>query len=457
MVRHLLTVFFLFFTLPLCFAQISDRFPPGPSPDRIILTWSDDPATSQSVRWRTDVTVGVNWAELALASSDPDFVNYVDTIKATSTVLKSNRNVALYHSATFTNLNPNTKYAYRVGNGIHYSEWFHFTTAKAEKAPFSFVYFGDAQNRVKSLWSRVIREAVVNMPDIDFMLHAGDLVNIPNEEWEWGEWFYAGGWIYGMKPSIATPGNHEYYRDGRERKLTNHWRPSFTLPENGPKGFEETVYYIDYQGVRIISLNTQPMLSDRKALRVQKKWLEKVLKDNPHEWTIITQHHPIYSTAMGRDNQEIRNTFQPLYEKYGVDLVLQGHDHTYGRGFNMDFGKKNKHRGPMYVVSVSGPKMYNLNFEDWLERVASNTQLYQLIHINDNVLKFEAYTATGLLYDAFELKKRANGLNRFKDLAPADVKEQAEISRRYINGMGPQEILRYQKKFEEYKARKEKN
>ncbi len=438
-------------------AQATDPFPPSPVPDRVILTWSGDPATTQSVSWRTDVTIGEAWAELALASADPDFVNYVDTIKAASTVLKSDRNVAKYHSAVFENLAPDTKYAYRVGNGEYYSEWFHFSTAKSEAAPFSFVYFGDAQNEVKSLWSRCIREAFVTMPDIDFLLHAGDLINNPVRDEEWGEWFYAGGWIYGMKPSIATPGNHEYYRSGDDRLLSEHWKPSFTLPENGPEGLEETVYYIDYQGVRIISLNSQAMLSSEKALKDQKEWLEKVLAENSQQWTIVTQHHPVYSTAMGRDNTVLRKNFQPLFEKHRVDLVLQGHDHTYGRGYNLEFGEKNKDKGPIYVVSVSGPKMYNLNFEDWLERVASNTQLFQLIHVDGNTLTYKAYDVTGKLYDAFELSKRNNGTNKFKDLTPEGVEELAEISRRYLNRMSPQEILNYRQKFEAYKARKQGN
>ena len=74
----------------------------------------------------------------------------------------------------------------------------------------SLVYFGDAQNDVKSMWSRVIREAYSTMPKVDFMLHAGDLINRHDRDVEWGDWFYAGGFIHAMVPSVMTPGNHEY-------------------------------------------------------------------------------------------------------------------------------------------------------------------------------------------------------------------------------------------------------
>ena len=64
----------------------------------------------------------------------------------------------------------------------------------------------------------------------------------------------------------------------------------------------------------------------------QAEWLESVLKDNPNKWTIATYHHPIFSASRGRDNVELRSLWKPLFDKYKVDLALQGHDHTYTRG-----------------------------------------------------------------------------------------------------------------------------
>ena len=55
------------------------------------------------------------------------------------------------------NLQPDTLYAYRVGDGVNWTEYYHFKTASYEEEPFSFIYFGDAQNEVKTHWSRVFR------------------------------------------------------------------------------------------------------------------------------------------------------------------------------------------------------------------------------------------------------------------------------------------------------------
>ncbi len=433
------------------------EFAPSAIPDRIILTWSDDPATTQAVTWRTDTTVTEAWAELAPADASPDFPRRARAVPAATEKTTTPTQVAHAHSVTFTALEPNTLYAYRVGSEGRWSEWLHFRTADRRQAPFSFLYFGDAQNDIKSLWSRCIRQAITDNPDIDFLLHAGDLVDRGDSDAEWGEWFYAGGWIYGMKPNLATPGNHEYSRDttGR-RRLSPLWRPTFTFPLNGPPGLEETVYYIDYQGVRFISLNTQAMLLDPAILRQQKAWLDTVLTDNPYRWTIVTHHHPVYSTTEGRDNAEVRRAFQPLYEKYGVDLVLQGHDHTYGRGHNLKSGRRKKDQGPVYVVSVSGPKMYDLSFDRWLERVGSNTQLYQVVRIDGDRLYYQAYTATGELYDAFELRKRANHLNRFYDRTPKDLPEIVDLPARAASKMSEEEVEQYRRRFQKYMERKDK-
>ncbi|RUL88780.1 purple acid phosphatase family protein [Tautonia sociabilis] len=394
---------------------------PTAIPDRIILTFAGDPRTSQAVTWRTDTTVHHAFAEIALADHGPKFVDRAETVEAESSTLTTDLGEATFHSVVFEGLEPETTYAYRVGDGVNWSEWAHFTTASDEEKPFSFIYFGDAQNDLKSLWSRVIRGAYSDAPKARFIVHAGDLVNRSERDAEWGEWFSGGGWVNAMVPSIPTPGNHEYGRseDG-QRRLSRHWRPTFTLPGHGPEGLEETVYFIDYQGVRIISLNSN------EKQREQASWLEGVLADNPNRWTIVTFHHPIYSAGKGRDNPALRDLWQPIFDQYAVDLVLQGHDHSYGRS-GLIVGDQNEptgavvrnNAGTVYVVSVSGPKMYDLTEnQEWMRRKAEDTQLYQIIRVDGDRLSFEARTAIGALYDAFDLVKREGKPNELIEGTP---------------------------------------
>ena len=177
----------------------------------------------------------------------------------------------------------------------------------------------------------MIRAAFAAAPDARFIVHAGDLVDRGTDDIHWGEWFQAAGWINTMIPSLPSPGNHEYSKARDEQTpggtptITGHWRAQFTLPENGPAGLEESAYYIDYQGARIISLNSN------EGQEKQAEWLHQILGTNPSKWTIVTFHHPIYSSAKDRDNAKIRKLWQPIFDRYHVDLVLQGHDHTYSR------------------------------------------------------------------------------------------------------------------------------
>lgn len=406
--------------------DVADMYRPTAMPDRIILTWSDDPKTTQAVTWRTSPVVEVAYAELAVAEAGPTFAEKSTRHRAKTESLRSNLSEAHFHSVVFENLTPQTRYAYRVGDGTNWSEWFQFSTAAAEPVPFSFVYFGDAQNNLRSLWSRVIREAYRDAPKAAFLLHAGDLVNRAESDAEWGEWFGAGAWLNAMMPSVAVPGNHEQVRDkNKKNRVSHHWRPSFTFPENGPPGLEETCYSLTYQNLRIIAMNSN------SELETQASWLDDILRSNTSTWTIVTFHHPIFSTGKNRDNPEIRRLWKPVFDKHRVDLVLQGHDHTYGRtGLKVpdDVDVKNvatgvqaidKQHGTVYVVSVSGPKMYVNSRPPFMKRLGEDTQLYQVISIDADRLRFEARTAVGQLYDAFELHKQKGQNNTLVEIEPA--------------------------------------
>jgi hypothetical protein len=384
---------------------------PTPLPDRIVLTWSGDPTTSIDVTWRTDTTTGAPFAEFAPADTllgrfRGGIVPHAARVNGSDVSFTSDLGTCKVNSVRLEGMQPATMYAYRVGDGKYWSEWFQFRTARATDDEFSFVYFGDAQNDIRSMWSRVIREANQYAPRAAFMLHAGDLINNDDSDAQWGEWFAAGGWLNGMIPVVATPGNHEYTDDDQ---VSRHWRPQFAFPTNGPAGLEETVYWFDYQGARIVSLNSNERIEE------QCDWLKAVLSDsNRPKWTIATFHHPIFSASRGRDNPELRAAWQPIFEEHGVDLALQGHDHSYARSgkggpVNVPEGLRGKQANTVYVVSVSGPKMYELQDRWQVARQASGAQLFQVIRVSPANIRYEARLATGELYDAFTIEKDDRG------------------------------------------------
>jgi hypothetical protein len=174
-----------------------------------------------------------------------------------------------------------------VGDGHNWSEWNQFRTAAAGPAPLEPIYLGDAQNDIYSLWSRVIRAGYVESARARFILHAGDLIDNPNRDDQWGEW-HERGRLDQPLPSLRAHAGRPPGCGGRV--LNSHWRPQFTLPANGIPTLPETDYYLDIQGVRVVSLDSNGQLAEQAA------WLDQLLANNPQRWTVLTFHHPVLST-----------------------------------------------------------------------------------------------------------------------------------------------------------------
>ena len=269
----------------------------------------------------------------------------------------------------------------------------------------TLLYFGDTQNKNASLTTRVVREAMRSAPDARLALFAGDLVSGGDgeDDNEWGEWFEAGEALPTSMAVAPAPGNHEYFEEFEDtpqerRVLGAHWPLQFALPGNGVPGAERTTYWFDYQGARVVVLDGTSAL-DLGTAQAQARWLDGVLASSRARWNIVLTHQPFFSPREGRDNALLRRHLLPVIRRHRVDLVLQGHDHVYGRRLPGDAP------APVFVVSVAGAKQYRLSDEarKTMRPVAEDTQLFQVLRIDGARLRYEARTATGRLYDAFEL------------------------------------------------------
>ncbi|KMS54809.1 metallophosphoesterase [Novosphingobium barchaimii LL02] len=389
--------------------------PASVTPERVILNLTADPATEMAVTWRSAPGLA-GQVEYAKATSSPDFVKSPMTLAAVTddamlAVREDPAFRAAYHSAVLKGLEPDTVYAYRVGDGTHWSEWLQFHTAAKTNASFRFIYMGDMQNQILSEASRTLRMAFRHAGDAAFVIHAGDLINKHDSDAEWGEWFASGGFLYGQTPQMPTPGNHEYVKDEKARagsSINGQWRRQFTLPENGPvdvPASRETNWYTDYQGLRLISIDSMQVDRDPVAQKAIVKWLDGLLAKNPSRWTVLFLHFPLFSSEPGRDNPKVRAALKPLIDKYKVDLVLQGHDHGYARGAIGPDGPTTDDAGSTYAVSVAGPKMYDVGSLPWAKKSASRTQAYQVIDVDQQKLIYRAFTATGEALDEVTVTK----------------------------------------------------
>ncbi|MDG2524720.1 metallophosphoesterase family protein [Stenotrophomonas sp. HITSZ_GD] len=387
-------------------------------PDRIVASPAQDAAHGFAVAWRTDASVRTPQLQLVVAGDSPD-VGTPRVIAARTQELRSENGVSLHHRADVDGLQPDTLYAYRVQGQHTWSAWNHFRTAAPAGQPLTMLYFGDTQNKNLSLVSRVIRQAWRSAPDARLAVFAGDLVSGGDgvDDSEWGEWFEAGRWLLEGTAVAPAPGNHEYFEEFEDtpqarRVLGGHWPVTFALPANGPVETARTTYWFDYQDVRVAVVDGTSAL-DLGTAQAQAKWLDTVLGDNPHPWSIVLIHQPFYSPRADRDNVALVDTLLPVLRKHRVDLVLQGHDHTYGRR-----GDEGGAATPVFIVSVAGPKQYRLS--DMARRtmrpVGEDTQLYQVLRVDPQRIAYESRTATGRLYDAFELRRDADGGKRLVEI-----------------------------------------
>lgn len=243
------------------------------------------------------------------------------------------------------------------------------------KDTLRFVVLGDVHNNVDSVqWENMAHRHT----GIDFYAQLGDFM-------ERGYWYYAQslfqeleGTPFECLPLINCPGNHEY-RKGVVRRLPDMWKTMFVHPDNGPKRFAGTTYFVDFPNLRFIVLDTNTLqkLSDYTVLCT---WLKQVIDGAAGRFTVVIMHHPVYSCGVGRQNTVVYASL--MHALQTADLVFAGHDHNYAR------------RLP-FVDTNSAKKFYLHQLDDDFTRVGSGVQLYELLTLVGDTLTMETYLMDG--------------------------------------------------------------
>ena len=373
--------------------------------DDVILTWAGDPRTTQSIQWRTGTKVKRGFVTYQKKATFHRFQPASFKRVKAETGRWKNPTIANdpemhWHTVNLTWLEPDSTYVYSVGDGTKegWTELAEFTTAPDGVKPFSFVYMGDAQNGLDR-WGTLVQNAFRDRPDAAFYIMAGDLVNRGAERDDWDSLFYNARAVYDRRQLVPAIGNHEC--QGGHPTL---YLKYFNLPTNGPAGVElERVYAFEYSNAQFIVLDSNLSPESQTA------WLEEQLAKTKATWKFVTYHHPAYSSVPKRDNKKLREAWTPLFDKYHVDFALQGHDHAYLRTYPMKGNKRaaSPKEGTVYVVSVSGTKMYEQDKRDYTEFGMTNVATYQVldIQISGNRLVYRAYDIDGKLRDELVIEK----------------------------------------------------
>lgn len=384
------------------------RFTPYPAterPDHIVLTWSGDPKTTQAIQWRTSTEIDRGFVQYQKKSDFNRFnpgkpLRVRAETKAITNPTLVNDTTVHRHTVELTGLEPGAAYVYSVGDGSDdgWTELAEFTTAPADVVPFSFIYMGDAQNGLDR-WGSLIHNAFRERPDAAFYVMAGDLVNRGAERDDWDSFFQNAAGIFDRRQLVPCLGNHEYQNNDPSLYLEQ-----FALPANGPADIgAERAYSFEYSNALFV------VLDSNQPPETQTAWLEKQLANSKAVWKFAVYHHPAYSSSPRRDNPEVRKQWGAIFDKYHLDMALQGHDHAYLRTYPMNNEQRvgTAAEGTIYVLSVSGTKFYDQADLDYIEFGMTNVATYQVldIQISGNRLVYRAYDIDGNKRDEFIIEK----------------------------------------------------
>lgn len=356
-------------------------YAPLSEPGRILLTFGDSNELSRNISWQCDSVV------------KPSNVTLIDTlahdtvkIDAAGEVFQSRSGKAAFYVARLRSLKPNTFYTYCVTTGNQSSDWYNFSTPDhSTDKDFSFMFVGDVQDTINGITNRYLRNALKSHPETEFIFFGGDLTERPTDAY-WGETFRSLDSIATNMPIINITGNHDYLKK-IIRKLERRFSLIFSYFLDSMVG-ENQVYTLRYGDAQFFLLD-----SNREFFYLwdQQDWLEEQLKKSDAKWKIVALHHPLHSLKRSGNNFFQRHIFDDLIKENGVDLVLQGHEHAYGRLTTHD--ENGMQKTPVYTISHCSPKNYKIHNAEEFEAVDTLSKIYQLIRISGDTLKIKSFNA----------------------------------------------------------------
>lgn len=264
------------------------------------------------------------------------------------------------HVAVLRGLQAGTQYHYRVRAGervLAAGPQYQFRTGEgADDARYSFFVTGDIGNPVGGhikTGASILRAD----PLPEFGLICGDVVYADGRSED-----YDVNLMYPWKdlvcriPLWPALGNHDWHVDP-----DNNFRREWYLPNN------EHYYSFNWGNAHFIALDTRD--DDIYDLQNQVAWLDRDLAAHRDAaWTFVYYHHPGITCTYKGNSEPVVEHFLPVFDRYSVDVVFQGHAHTYERLYPIRGGKPVNTeqepnyvdpRGTIYIVSGAGsaPKM----------------------------------------------------------------------------------------------------
>ncbi|MBD3351196.1 MAG: hypothetical protein GF364_06895, partial [Candidatus Lokiarchaeota archaeon] len=302
------------------------------------LSWMGDPKTTMTLTFEIKSS----------GSFDVEYKKESDSLwnnePISFTISDKRSSDGYYHyTANLTNLNPNTRYEYKIA-GIN-NDIMTFNTAPDNKnTPFKILVYGDSREYSKTidnehipLMKQFIEEQ--NEEDFAFAINNGDTATSHNDIASWNLHFLAIDDVASRMPYFVASGNHEWNMDALWWSTEN--QPAIDIQDfpigddsiNDIYSLNETSYAFGYSCAYFIFLGA-PHAGCNKTAYLD--WLEYQLKiangtiGDGYEFIFIYDHYPPFDRRENAYNDDVMmiKTEVPMYYYSGVDAVISGHNHV---------------------------------------------------------------------------------------------------------------------------------
>lgn len=321
--------------------------------------------TGVTLRWKTNLAAGSK-------------VKYGTVLGNLTDSIVSNTSTTS-HEIRINGLQPDTKYYYSIGTPsavLEGTDKNYFNTAPPTNTTrkIRIAAYGDCGNNSSN--QRSARDAYLNYvgtQHTDVWLLLGDNAYDDGTDSEYQSGFFN---VYKdnlLKNILLFPatGNHDYANSSTLQDSHDiPYLSIFSLPKNaecgGVASGKEEYYSFDYGDVHFIALDSYGKESSKRfydTTSIQVEWLKRDLAANTKKWTIAYWHHPPYTMGSHNSDSEsdlaqIRQKLIRILERYGVDLILNGHSHDYERSYLIKghYGLENTFSFSSHAVSNSSGK-----------------------------------------------------------------------------------------------------
>lgn len=292
------------------------------------------------------------------------------------------------------------------------------TAQSSDTKNFTFLAIGDSRNGL-AVWKKV--SELANTKKAALTVFNGDIVDNGGSAGEWDDWFNSGAAYLEKNVVYHALGNHDEDNVDTKKFFEN----IFELPKNSSGS--ELYSATKYGNVLFITLNSEVYGSNGDP-KPQADWLatelQKAKKDPSILWTVVSHHRPHLNIGQhNSQNSSFPGSWKPViwkvYDDYGVDLVLNGHDHNYQRTKPVNlkvsasapvskYGSEPGEGRCQIICGGAGAPLYPVstsNADAWAMEKYQSVDNFVLCEVSGCKMTVTAYKADGSVLDNFVLDK----------------------------------------------------